>query len=316
MVDPLVMPIGAMRTAGRQVFRLLSRLRDELGVNTTCGASNVSFGLPKREGINAAFLPMAIATGLTSAITNPLLPDVRETIMAADVLMGNDPDCRPLDPRPPGPHGGGRDRAPGQPPPAGRGLSAGPVAGSPDPLVIFTPSGRRGRFPAGTSVLDAARSLGVDIDSVCGGRGICGRCQVEQGVGAFPKHGITSLPDHLAAPDAVEREYAGRRGLADGRRLSCAAAIAGDAVIDVPAGSQVHRQVVRKELEVRALRPRSRSRGCTTWRWPRPTSPRRPSRPGPRPRRPRAGVGPEGARDRPGHDARAAGGGARGRTGR
>jgi uncharacterized 2Fe-2S/4Fe-4S cluster protein (DUF4445 family) len=125
------------------------------------------------------------------------------------------------------------------------------VAGSPDPLVIFTPSGRRGRFPAGTRVLDAARSLGVDIDSVCGGRGICGRCQVEQSVGAFPKHGITSLPDHLTAPDAVERDYAGRRGLGDGRRLSCAVAIAGDAVIDVPAGSQVHRQVVRKELEVR-----------------------------------------------------------------
>jgi uncharacterized 2Fe-2S/4Fe-4S cluster protein (DUF4445 family) len=125
------------------------------------------------------------------------------------------------------------------------------VAGSPDSLVIFTPSGRRGRFPAGMRVLDAARSLGVDIDSVCGGRGICGRCQVEQSVGSFPKHGITSLPGHLTEPDAVERDYAARRGLGDGRRLSCAAAIIGDAVIDVPAGSQVHRQVVRKELEVR-----------------------------------------------------------------
>ena len=93
VVDPLVMPIGAMRTAGGQVFRLLGRLRDELGVNTVCGASNVSFGLPQREGINAAFLAMAISNGLTSAITNPLLPNVRETIMAADVLMGNDPEC-------------------------------------------------------------------------------------------------------------------------------------------------------------------------------------------------------------------------------
>jgi len=100
-------------------------------------------------------------------------------------------------------------------------------------------------------VLDAARSLGVDIDSVCGGRGICGRCQVEQSVGAFPKHGITSAVGHLTAPDAVELDYAARRGLDDGRRLSCTAAITGDAVIDVPAGSQVHRQVVRKELEVR-----------------------------------------------------------------
>jgi 5-methyltetrahydrofolate--homocysteine methyltransferase len=90
VVDPLVMPIGAMRTAGQQVFRLVRRLREELGVNSTCGASNVSFGLPNREGINAAFLPMAIASGLTSAITNPLSAEVRAAILAADVLMGND----------------------------------------------------------------------------------------------------------------------------------------------------------------------------------------------------------------------------------
>jgi 5-methyltetrahydrofolate--homocysteine methyltransferase len=93
IVDPLVMPIGAMATAGQQVFRLLRRLHEELKVNTTCGASNVSFGLPNREGINAAFLPMAIASGLTSAITNPLLAEVRHAIMAADVLMGNDRDA-------------------------------------------------------------------------------------------------------------------------------------------------------------------------------------------------------------------------------
>jgi 5-methyltetrahydrofolate--homocysteine methyltransferase len=93
IVDPLVMPIGAMATAGQQVFRLVRRLREELGVNSTCGASNVSFGLPNRDGINAAFLPMAIASGLTSAITNPLSAEVRAAIMAADVLMGNDPDA-------------------------------------------------------------------------------------------------------------------------------------------------------------------------------------------------------------------------------
>jgi 5-methyltetrahydrofolate--homocysteine methyltransferase len=93
VVDPLVMPIGAMSTAGRQVFALVRRLREELKVNTVCGASNVSFGLPHREGINAAFLPMAIASGMTSAITNPLMPEVRAAVMAADVLMGNDPDC-------------------------------------------------------------------------------------------------------------------------------------------------------------------------------------------------------------------------------
>ena len=93
VVDPLVMPIGAMGTAGRQVFRLLGRLRDELGVNTTCGASNVSFGLPNRTGLNAAFLPMAIASGLTSAITSPLHGEMLQAIKAADVMMGNDPHC-------------------------------------------------------------------------------------------------------------------------------------------------------------------------------------------------------------------------------
>jgi 5-methyltetrahydrofolate--homocysteine methyltransferase len=93
VVDPLVMPIGAMGTAGRQVFRLLGRLRDELRVNTTCGASNVSFGLPNRPGLNAAFLPMAIACGLTSAITSPLHAEMLQAIKAADVMMGNDPHC-------------------------------------------------------------------------------------------------------------------------------------------------------------------------------------------------------------------------------
>ena len=93
VVDPLVMPIGAMGTAGRQVFRLLRRLHDELRVNTTCGASNVSFGLPNRTGLNAAFLPMAIASGLTSAITSPLHAEMLQAIKAADVMLGNDPHC-------------------------------------------------------------------------------------------------------------------------------------------------------------------------------------------------------------------------------
>ncbi len=93
VVDPLVMPIGAMGTAGRQVFHLIRRLRDELGVNTTCGASNISFGLPNRAGINAAFLSMAMAAGMTSAITNPLEPEIRQAILASDVLNGRDPNC-------------------------------------------------------------------------------------------------------------------------------------------------------------------------------------------------------------------------------
>ena len=93
VVDPLLMPIGALAGAGRQVFRILGRLRDELKVNSTCGASNVSFGLPNREGINGAFLNMAIASGLTSAITNPVSEGVRTAVMASDVLMGNDRDA-------------------------------------------------------------------------------------------------------------------------------------------------------------------------------------------------------------------------------
>lgn len=119
------------------------------------------------------------------------------------------------------------------------------------PIVIFTPSGRRGRFAEGTSVLDAARSLGVDLDSVCGGRGICGRCQVEPSFGSFAKHGITSAPEHLTPRGEPEAEYDRTRGLADARRLACHAYLQGDLVVDVPPESQVHRQVVRKSLPVR-----------------------------------------------------------------
>ena len=93
VVDPLVMPIGAINSAGRQVMRLVRRLRGELRVNTTCGASNVSFGLPNRNGINSAFLTMAIGAGMTSAITNPLHPEVLQAALGADVMMGHDPDC-------------------------------------------------------------------------------------------------------------------------------------------------------------------------------------------------------------------------------
>ncbi len=93
VVDPLVMPIGALANAGRQVFHILGRLRGELGVNSTCGASNVSFGLPNRSAINSAFLTMAISAGLTSAITNPLHEEIRTAVMAADVMMANDPEC-------------------------------------------------------------------------------------------------------------------------------------------------------------------------------------------------------------------------------
>ena len=118
-----------------------------------------------------------------------------------------------------------------------------------DPLVVFTPSGRRGRFPVGTMVLQAARSLGVDIDSVCGGRGICGRCQVTQAVGEFAKHGVHSRPENLSEFSAVEQEYGSTQPMDAGRRLSCSTQVLGDVVIDVPSSSQLHRQVVRKEAE-------------------------------------------------------------------
>ena len=94
VVDPLVMPIGAINTAGVQVMALVRRLREELKVNTTCGASNVSFGLPNRNGINAAFLTMAMGAGMTSAITSPLHPEVMQAVRGGDVMMGHDPDCR------------------------------------------------------------------------------------------------------------------------------------------------------------------------------------------------------------------------------
>ncbi|MBM3613107.1 MAG: DUF4445 domain-containing protein, partial [Alphaproteobacteria bacterium] len=122
-----------------------------------------------------------------------------------------------------------------------------------DPLVIFTPSGKRGRFAAGTPVLSAARALGVDLDSVCGGRGICSKCQITPGYGDFPKHGVSVGADALSPWNAVEQRYKDKRGLVEGRRLGCQARIAGDVVIDVPPESQVHKQVIRKSADARAV---------------------------------------------------------------
>lgn len=122
-----------------------------------------------------------------------------------------------------------------------------------DALVIFTPSGKRGRISVGTPVLTAARMLGVDLDSVCGGRGICSKCQVTPGLGEFPKHGLTVKEDALSEWNAVEDRYKRIRGMIDGRRLGCQAKIEGDVVIDVPPESQVHKQVIRKAAAARAI---------------------------------------------------------------
>lgn len=120
-------------------------------------------------------------------------------------------------------------------------------------FVAFMPSGRRGRFPVGTPILDCARQLGVDIDSVCGGRGICGRCQVVVAEGEFSKHGIQSTAANVSPRGEPENLFDARKGLAPERRLSCHALLWGDVVIDVPASSQVHKQVVRKRAEVRDI---------------------------------------------------------------
>ena len=130
------------------------------------------------------------------------------------------------------------------------------------PLVIFTPSGKRGRFPLGTPVLTAARQLGVDLDSVCGGRGICSKCQVSPSYGDFSKHGVRVADDALSPVNAVEERYDRLRGLKPGRRLGCQATIQGDVVIDVPPESQVHKQVVRKEATARAITMDPATRLC------------------------------------------------------
>jgi uncharacterized 2Fe-2S/4Fe-4S cluster protein (DUF4445 family) len=120
--------------------------------------------------------------------------------------------------------------------------------------VVFTPSGKRGEFADGLSLLEAARALGVDLDSVCGGRGICGRCQVDVTQGDFMKHAIHSGADHVTPSGAVEDRYASKRGaFPPGRRLGCQARICGDLVIEVPPESQVHRQVVRKRAETHPI---------------------------------------------------------------
>ncbi len=123
----------------------------------------------------------------------------------------------------------------------------------PDALVVFMPSGKRGRFPRGTQLLQAARTLGVDVDSVCGGRAICGRCQVLVMEGDFAKHGVSSHAGHLSPRSEAERSYSERKPLPAGHRLSCSTQIEGDLVIDVPASSQVHRQVVRKAADARPI---------------------------------------------------------------
>ena len=119
--------------------------------------------------------------------------------------------------------------------------------------IVFTPSGRQGQVAKGTKLLQAARQLGVDIDSVCGGRAMCGRCQIDVGEGQFAKHGLTSSAASLSATSASEARYAEKRGLPDGRRLACQCSVEDNLVVDVPATSQVHNQLVRKAADNRVI---------------------------------------------------------------
>ena len=260
VVDPLVMPIGAINRAAVQVMHLLHRLKTELKVNTTCGASNISFGLPRRNGINAAFLTMAIGSGMTSAITNPLHPEVVEAVLGADVMMGHDPDCarwirKFREPPPAGADGRGWSRSSrGRSPPSPDAGHLESRMAAADALVVFTPSGKRGRFELGTPLLSAARSLGVDIDSVCGGRALCTRCQVLIAEGEFAKHNVRSSAQQpvadvgapsngspIASCSPPGADCPARRGCRATWWWTCRRR------------SQVHRQVVRKAAESRDI---------------------------------------------------------------
>ncbi|MBI11603.1 MAG: drug:proton antiporter [Deltaproteobacteria bacterium] len=115
--------------------------------------------------------------------------------------------------------------------------------------IAFMPSGKRGSFPEGTTILDASRALGVDLDSVCGGRAICGRCQIELTEGKFAKHGIESKAAHLSGATKAEEKYEKRKSLDKKRRLGCQSKLLGNVVIDIPPESQLHQQIVRKDFE-------------------------------------------------------------------
>ncbi|HWK64475.1 MAG TPA: ASKHA domain-containing protein [Rhizobiaceae bacterium] len=128
-----------------------------------------------------------------------------------------------------------------------------PPANITDPLVLFMPSGKRGRFPKGTPILDAARSLGVYVESVCGGRATCGRCQIAVQEGNFAKHKIVSSNEHISSKGPKEERYERVRGLPEGRRLSCSATIEGDLVVDVPQDTVINAQVVRKAVTDRVI---------------------------------------------------------------
>ena len=260
VVDPLIMPVGALGQAGRAAFRLIRRLREELRVNTTCGASNVSFGLPNRHGLNSAFLSMAIGAGMTSAIMNPLHPEEMTGIMGADVMLATTPTA-----------------AAGSSASASRPPSHEPQRKAPAPRLTMSDclcrlhAVRQARpVCRGHAAAQAARPLGVDIDCVCGGRALCGRCQVDGRRGQLRQawHHSTAAPS--------QRRRRGRGPLSTSRR----ACRRPPAVLPGPGpgrrgrrraarepGAQAGRAQARRGARHRA---RSRPSACTTSRSSRP----------------------------------------------
>ncbi len=253
VIDPLAMPVGADTSLVVKTMETISLLREEFGVNTTLGASNVSFGMPDRHAIGAAFLPMAITSGLTSAILDARAPQIVRAVQAADLLLDRDPwgaswiaahraqQAAQAQHRPRRDHGAARDgrcgrqhaalnspqRKPARRAPPRRcqydGASADGVF-TDGPVRVdlrFEPSGRQVRVPAGVSVFDAASWNGIAIDSTCGGHGTCKKCKVR-------------MLDGAAAPSALDIRAFSPDELRDGWRLACRVLADGDARIDVP----------------------------------------------------------------------------------
>ena len=257
IVDPLVMPIGAMGQAGQQVFKLLRRLQTELKVNTTCGASQrVASACPNATRSPARFLAMAISNGMTSAIMSPLHDEVKKAVKAADVLAGHDQDC-------------GAWIATYR---EGGGQAAGDAAGgAPAPSWWPTRTRRRLRPTEHAVTTSASSSLRPDcpsrsrraprcstrlarpvptstrrvVDAAC-----AGAARSCRSIGSFSKWKIDSTADSLTGWASTEEDYTGRRPILDGQRLGCAAQVCGDVVVEIPAASQVHKQVVRKSVDV------------------------------------------------------------------
>ena len=221
VIDPLAMPVGADTTLGLKTFETIALLREEFGVNMTLGASNVSFGMPDRHTIGAAFLPMAISAGLTSAIMDARSPQIVRAVKAADLLLDRDAW---------GAAWIAAHRAAAGPGPAGRHvtsvqdtkLDTGGTADGPARVdLVFEPGARRVRVPHGVTVFDAASWNGIAIDSTCGGHGTCKKCKVKVADGVAPP---TPLDLRAFTPDELRA----------GWRLACRALATADATVEVP----------------------------------------------------------------------------------